>query len=309
MTKTVTNPNQLLGLVPREKLKKFHQINNWLGAGQIIGEWYLIILAAYLCESYFSMPLYLVTVIFIGARLLALGLIMHDSVHELVFTNSKVSDIISELFCAWPLMISMRSYRVKHLAHHKWLNTDLDPDYVAKSDPNWQYPMKLSRFIKIVLIQLSGFGVFETLTVMSSAQMKTKKAKTPVWYHALRLTYYFTIISLFIYFDKGMILVKYWLIPFATWTQVANRLRRVAEHSAIEGFELPMQTRTTKHNFISRLLLAPKNIAYHNEHHLYPGVPCYHLSELHQELMLHQKVRENSYVSHGYQAVFKDCIS
>lgn len=304
----ISNPNQLLGLIPRDKLKKFHQVNSIRGIYSILAEWVLIVGAALLCEHYFSWPLYIVTVIFIGARLLALGLIMHESVHDLISKKSQLNDWLSELFCAWPLMISMRSYRVKHLAHHKWLNTDLDPDYVAKTDPNWQYPMKASRFLKIVLIQLSGFGIFETFQVMSSAQMKAKKAKTPVWYHLFRALYCLTIIGLFVALGKGMILIKYWLIPFATWTQFANRLRRIAEHSGIKGHELPMQTRTTIHHFLTKLLLAPKNIAYHAEHHLYPGVACYYLKDLHQELMSHQLARDNFMISQGYSGVLRDCL-
>lgn len=303
----VTNPNQLLGLISRDKLKTFHTVQTWRGILAIVFEWAAIFLSAYLCEKYFSWLLYLVVVMFIGARLLALGFIMHESVHDLISKNEKLNDILAELFCAWPLLISMRSYRVKHLAHHKWLNTDEDPDYVAKFDPNWQYPMKKINFIKILLIQLSGFGIFETFRVMSSAQMKLKKDKAPTWYHVLRIAYYLAIISLFISFGKGRLLFMYWFVPFATWTQVANRLRRVAEHSAVKGFDLPMQTRTTKHGILARIFLAPKNISYHCEHHLYPGVPCYHLPELHQELIGHEKVRENTYVSRGYKAVLQDC--
>ncbi len=304
----INDPNQLLGLVPDEKLRSFHEVNNLRGIFSIVTEWFLIILCAYFCERYFSYPLYIVAAIFIGARLLALGLIMHEAVHGLISRNTKLNDWLAEIFCAWPLFISMRSYKIKHLAHHKWLNTDKDPDYVAKTDMNWNYPMIRSKFIKLITVQLSGFGVFETFRVMSSKQMKVNKAKTPMWYHLLRILFYAVVITSFVLFGKGMLLLKYWIIPFATWTQVTNRLRRVAEHSGIESKSLAMKTRTTKHGIIARTLLSPKNISYHNEHHLYPGIPCYHLPELHKELLKHKTATDNLYVSNTYIDVYKDCI-
>ncbi len=308
MSTLVNHPNELRGLVPRDTLKSLHEVNTLRGILSIVIEWTLIITAAYFCEKYFYWPVYIFAVIFIGARLLALGLIMHESVHYLISKNKTLNDFVAELFCAWPLFISMRSYRVKHLAHHKWLNTEKDPDYVAKTDENWRFPMSVKKFIKIIFTQISGLGVFETFKVMSSKQMKVKKENPPLWYPIFRILFYVIVISSFVYFDKGMLLVKYWIIPFATWTQVANRLRRIAEHSGIEGKHLSMQTRTTKHGFLSHLLLVPKNISYHCEHHLYPGIPCYHLPKVHNELLRHETVKENFHVSDTYTDVFKDCI-
>ena len=305
----VKHANKLRGFVHRDTLKELYQVNTFRGIFSIASEWAFIIVAAYLCERFFNWPLYVLSVVFLGARLLALGLIMHESVHNLISKNKILNDFVAEVFCAWPLFISMRSYRVKHLAHHKVLNTEKDPDYVAKTDANWRFPMPLAKFIKLILIQLSGVGIFETFKVMSSKQMKIRKAKTPLWYQLSRILFYLCIITSFIYFDIGTLLVKYWIIPFATWTQVANRLRRIAEHSGIDGKHLSMQTRTTKHSYITRLLLVPKNISYHCEHHLYPGIPCYNLPKVHHELLKHDAVKENLYFSNTYKDVFKDCIT
>lgn len=70
-----------------------------------------------------------------------------------------------------------------------------------------------------------------------------------------------------------------------------------------------IQTGTIKHSYLKRLLLVPKNISYHYEHHLYPGIPCYHLPRLHNQLLKHEAVKANYYVSRSYNDVFKNCIS
>ncbi len=309
MSRVIDNPHQIRKSIGHDAMKKYHRVSTLKGIGSVLIEWTLIVSTAVLCEAYFSWVIYLLCVLIIGARFLALGLIMHEAVHQLVSPSTGLNDWVAELLCAWPLFISMRSYRVKHLAHHAWLNTDKDPDYIAKTNSNWSYPMGIKKFIKIILIQISGLGIFETFTVMSSGQMKTKKKKTPVWYHLLRILFYATIVTSFIFAGKGMLLVWYWLIPFATWTQVANRLRRIAEHSGIEGKSLAMQTRTTIHGVLGRFLLAPKNISYHNEHHLYPGVPCYFLPKVHRELVTKNEIKENLHVSKTYMEVYKDCIT
>lgn len=303
-----SDPKEIRKSIGVNAIKKYHQVNTLRGIGAIIFEWSIIIGVAILCEMYFYWPLYLIAVIVIGARYLALGLIMHEAVHSLISKNRELNDWLGELLCAWPLFISMRSYKVKHLAHHAWLNTDQDPDFTAKINPNWRYPMRLPKFLKIILIQLSGIGMFETFTVMSSAQMKTKKKKSPVWYHLLRVLFYISIIFTFVWFEKGTVLLMYWIIPFATWTQVANRMRRIAEHSGVEGKSPAMQTRTTIHGLLGRFLLAPKNISYHNEHHLYPSVPSYYLPKLHKDLINHSEVKESLHISKTYRDVYKDCI-
>jgi fatty acid desaturase len=303
------SPKEIKQFIPYSQVKSLHRVKTSKGIFAIFQEWSIILATAYLCERYFSWPLYILCVVVIGARYLGLGLIMHEGVHGLISTNKAVNNITGELFCAWPLFISMRSYRVKHLAHHAWLNTDKDPDFNAKINPNWQYPMKLMRFIKLSLLQLSGIGVFETFKVMSGAKVETiNKEKTPLYDHLLRLLFYVLIVSLFLVIDQGMLLLLYWIIPFATWTQFTNRMRRIAEHSGIDGKSSDMQTRTTKHSLLARFLLSPRNISYHNEHHIYPGVPCYNLPKLHKELISTAALKDSLHISKSYQTVFKECV-
>ena len=305
---TIHSTEEVRSLIPFNKVKHLHRVNDIKGIMSIFLEWTLIISTIIIFENYFSWYLYPIVVMFIGARYLALGLIMHESVHNLISNNQILNDWLSEIFCSWPLLISMRSYKIKHLAHHAWLNTDDDPDYVSKSDEDWNYPMKKVRFLRIILTQLSGLGIFETLRVMSSSKMKTRKPKIPLWYHLLRMSFCVSIFLSFILSGKGMILFLYWAVPFFTWTQIANRFRRVAEHSAVEGKSKDLQTRTTKHNLIVRIFLSPKFISFHNEHHIYPGIPCYNLRKVHKVLNENEVVKKNLHVSKSYSEVYKECI-
>ena len=89
------------------------------------------------------------------------------------------------------------------------------------------------------------------------------------------------------------------LLPLMTWLKVAVRLRTIGEHYALEYDHIFRQTRTTYPSLIERLLIAPKNIAYHLDHHLYPSVPFYNLPELHRELLKHDEFRRQAPAAAG----------
>ena len=92
---------------------ELHKVSEWKGILSIFLEWSLIVACTLFSETYFSWYLYPIVVMFLGARYLAFGLIMHESVHNLVSKNNFINDWLSEIFCSWPMLISMRSYKNK----------------------------------------------------------------------------------------------------------------------------------------------------------------------------------------------------
>jgi len=71
-----------------------------------------------------------------------------------------------------------------------------------------------------------------------------------------------------------------WAATFMTSYMLAIRLRQIAEHAAVPDANDPdprLNTRTVTAPLWQRWLLAPNGVNYHLEHHLLPGVPCYHL--------------------------------
>ena len=298
-------------LIPAAQRRMFRRLSVSRSVVGLSAEWAGIVVAILLCERYFSIPLYLFSVLWISARILGLGLFMHDGVHGLVAKSRYWNDWISELFAAWPLFISARSYRVKHLAHHANLNTADDPDWIAKSNPDWRFPMSPRRLFGILLRYLTGMAFIDSYRQMSAnaaltAHMQSRgNAKT---YHCLRILYYLLLACLLWYSGFGMLFLKYWIVPLATGLQLLNGMRRIAEHSAISNHSALWQTRTTIHGFWSRLFLSPKNIAYHNEHHLFPNVPWYRLPELHRKLMQHSLARATLQVTRSYAGVYLELI-
>ena len=93
MVNSKTSYNDRIHLILESiELRPFFNIQTWKGIFSVIQEWVLILIAAFLCETYYHWSIYIITVVFIGARYLALGLLMHESVHGLISKNKKVKE-------------------------------------------------------------------------------------------------------------------------------------------------------------------------------------------------------------------------
>ena len=78
-------------------------------------------------------------------------------------------------------------------------------------------------------------------------------------------------------------------------------IRSVAEHFGGLSYDnLLSSTRTVRTPFIEKFFIAPHNVGYHLEHHLYPGVPYYNLPKLHQLLMERGNYKEEAHITNGY---------
>ena len=54
----------------------------------------------------------------IGARQLGLAILMHDAAHNALSPHRKFNEILSDFFCAYPLLARTDAYRRYHLQHH-----------------------------------------------------------------------------------------------------------------------------------------------------------------------------------------------
>ena len=122
--------------ISKEQLKQLSEVSSFWPTVHIALEYGLMFGMAWLCNAYFNPLLYIITVIVIGSRLHGLGVLLHDCAHYRLFKNRKLNDIVGEVLLAWPLLITMYGYRRNHFNHHRYLNTEQDPDYVRKN--RWQ---------------------------------------------------------------------------------------------------------------------------------------------------------------------------
>src|SRR5690242_19912669 len=88
-------------------IRSLSQIRPWRGILQVALEWLGISIAIFVCNRYWNPVLYVLTVMWIGARQNALAVMMHEAVHYRLLPNRKWNDWIGEVFTAWPVMVTV----------------------------------------------------------------------------------------------------------------------------------------------------------------------------------------------------------
>ncbi|NJS15201.1 MAG: hypothetical protein HC788_12070, partial [Sphingopyxis sp.] len=101
-----------------------------------------------------------------------------------------------------------------------------------------------------------------------------------------------------------------WAAALATTFQLFLRLRNIAEHACTSvGSDDPFtHARTTRANWVERTTVAPYWVNYHAEHHLFMGVPCYRLAEVHR-LLGERGHHPAMTIAPGYAAVLRSATA
>ncbi|MGH6807199.1 MAG: fatty acid desaturase, partial [Ensifer adhaerens] len=140
---------------PRE-LKRLSILEPQKSLTAIAADWAIIAAAIAVSEYAGHVVIYLLAVILIAGRMHALGCLVHEAAHYRIIKNRKLSDWMSDLLLAWPMLATVDGYRQNHLAHHQHANTDDDPDWTAKLGMRqFTFPQKVARGV----MQLLGYLV------------------------------------------------------------------------------------------------------------------------------------------------------
>jgi len=125
-----------------------------------------------------------------------------------------------------------------------------------------------------------------------------------------RLIFMAVLLVASIVFGFWKLLLLYWMVPLMTAFLAIRYIRNVAEHYALEHESVLNESRTVIAPFWELWLIAPWGLNYHLEHHLFPGVPCFRLAELHRLLMTRDPFPQIAHVTHGYfSGLLRDCAS
>ena len=146
----------------------------------------MIAAAVGLSEATWFNPLtYLLAVVVVGTRMVALGGLMHEAAHYRVFRSRLLNDVIGELM-AFPTTASMAGYRNTHFAHHRELNSEKDPDWTRNFGiDDYEFPMPQYLFLRRVAFYLSGLR--DSLADVRSFHDNPETRSIPVWTSRLRL--------------------------------------------------------------------------------------------------------------------------
>ena len=301
-------PELQRAVLSKRELMELSQISTTRSALRIIIEWMLILIAIRACERFWEPWLYLATIVVIATRQHSLMIMLHEGTHYRLCRNRKINDWVSELVLAWPVLISARSYRTNHFAHHRYLNTDRDPDWARRrGDQNWVFPKRPRELAGLLLGDLTGLGAVALVKLLRT--VASRDTDVSKGFLMARYLYYAVIMALAFWTGTVHLLFLYWFVPLFTCLVCIFRIRSIAEHSALGAERTPYAgTRTTLPSFLERIFLSPNNVNYHLEHHLYPSVPFFRLPKLHALLCAKPEFR-GAHLTRGYAGVLRECAA
>jgi fatty acid desaturase len=245
---------------------------------------------------------YPAAVVIIATRQHALAVLMHDGAHGLLLRNRTAGDVVSDLFLAFPLFVSTALYRRHHLDHHRYLNTDLDPDRDLTA-----LDRDTRAWVKVLVGDVSGVNIVKTVDTLDQfsllpllrgdRRVATRMGRRSV---VLFVAFVATVVALVVVTASYVDFLLLWLLPMLTALSFILRLRALAEHVGCADTGGVEGTRTVLPNLVERWLFSPCRINYHLAHHLYPSVPFYNLPRLHRALMANDGVKHRAEISDSY---------
>src|SRR4051794_23744485 len=88
-----------LGRYPRAEImpdvRRLSGVSNFKSIMGILSQWGMVALAAWAAVASGHWAVYILAGIIIGSRQQALGVMVHDAAHYLLFTNRSVNDLVS----------------------------------------------------------------------------------------------------------------------------------------------------------------------------------------------------------------------
>ncbi len=239
----VKHPHNTAKLVPERlpaaKIKELSQLEPARALTATAEEW-LGIAAAIALSSYFWHPaLYVIAVVFIGARQHALIIMGHDASHYRYLPTRWQNEFLANLFLMWPVFASVEGFRKFHGTHHQYTNLPDDGnrhiwhthDAAGELAPDWQFP-KTKLGLALVLLRRALFltGMLWIVRGLVGASL----IPSPHWMIAARITFYGSVAGALTIFGAWYAFLLYWIVPYCTWHIAAQYTRLICEHSAVE---------------------------------------------------------------------------
>ena len=307
MEATKTKP---LDILDKHQLSQIREKNDFRNIFALCLDWGLIVFGLSIFYYYPSALTFISAVILIGSRQFALAVLVHDGAHNLLFSNLKVNDFFSQWLCAYPIFQDNRVYRPYHLKHHRFTETEDDPD-LALSAP---FPITKISFFRKVLRDLTGITGFRRYSQALISILKTDGDNLPdrlkgIWFkiHGFLITNILIFLAISFFFHWSLYFLLWWL-PAFTYYSLIIRIRNIAEHCVTSGSTDLDNTRTTLTNPIVRFLMAPHRVNYHLEHHLFMMCPWYNLPKAHK-MMIQNGYKDKMCIENSYRAVLFKAIN
>ena len=241
--------------------------------------WGTIVAAWALAATYTTWWTVALAMVVVGTRFYALFVIGHDGLHRRLLPDRGKNDLVCDAFILAPIGAITRINNRNHLAHHRYLATEADPDRHKHACFNKTDLTELLAYMTgFASILKSARNVF--LPSRSEAATDDERRER----HTARD------VGLLIGVQAALVAgltwafgwwgwPVMWLLPVYVFTYLGDSIRSFAEHSHPQADALADEHRliTYVSSPLERLFLAPMNMNFHAAHHLWVSIPYYNL--------------------------------
>lgn len=283
----MANTLKLSDALSKDELKALRQKSDLRAAASLAWTWALIAFAFAIAVIWPNPATVLLGIVILAGRQLALGVINHDCAHHAFFKAQKTDEFVGHWICGAPMNISLPAYRAYHLKHHKFAGTPDDPDIGFVKN----YPVPAESLRRKFIRDLTGqTGYRDTLRKIRNFKF-ARQWQWPAFHLAL--------LGILTASGAPWAYLMWWAAEIFLFPAIV-RLRQIGEHGTAKdrtSLDARLNTGTTVAPFWQRVFVAPNDVNYHLEHHMFASIPPYNLGRMHRIL-----------ASRGYYDGF-DCIS
>lgn len=288
--------------IPKARVKALAQRSDLWGVWLTFHVWAVMIGAAALFIVSPNPFTFILAFLLIGSRQHGLAILMHDAAHGVLFKTKVLNEFAGKWLLGAPYGGDLAGYRKYHLKHHRYTQSELDPDLPLSS----KFPISKSSLRRKLFRDITG----QTFLRLRLATLNMKQGDTPniegsdAFQKSSPWPYLITNAIIFTGFaalGHWWLYFALWQLPLITWFFAVLRLRNITEHAMTTYDDNPLtHARTTYTNILEKIFLGPYWVNYHVEHHAYMFVPCYRLKALHKEMIGHHDKMD---IKQSYRAV------
>jgi len=236
-------------------------------------DWLVIAAALTMIQLWPHIYTVLAGILIVGNRQHALAILGHDGTHYILSHNAAFNDFLTNLFCWWPLGLTVSGYRALHYAHHKNTGMENDPELGHKRmrSPQWDLPATPWTVLRYALKDLIGCSLADYSIIVRFSKPQRRREYAPLAF------FHIGAVSGLVAFG-GWPMAAAWYFSLVTSFMMFFRLRLWLEHQGTDD------TQRLSLTWWQGVLLSPHNAWHHWEHHKYPTIPYHRLPQARQRL-------------------------
>jgi len=309
--------------LPKEFLREVTSVHPYRGGLDVCFVWLQIGVLWWvgrsLWETSWFWIAYVPLAFLIAGRLGAFLQLIHEASHHLLFRNRDVNHWAAKWLCGLPIGVFFEGYASGHRRHHAYTNTPKDP-----ASDREKYRITDCRDPKLYLLfakDLIGWTAVSIFFQYKQTEDNVAGDDAPSKLKSLPELCFVQLFILMLCFKWNIQLYfLLWLFPALSPHMFLMRIRGIAEHGLAgqlhreltvpsEGTFYTRSFLTPRNTYgflpmvwIEKILIASFSVHYHHEHHLFPGVPFYHLNKVHSRIAAQVASQNPDVYARGYVA-------